>query len=109
MDLRSGDMKTVREEPDGNDGVNDKLPEADDLDLPDGYRRAASYLSIGKIYLLDSLPLQEPLRREHIKPRLLGHWGTTLGLNFIYIHLSRALRAQDVQCHFRLPARPWRS
>ena len=53
-------MRTVREEPDGNDEVNDKLPEADDLDLLYGYRRAASYLSIGEIYLLDNPPRQEP-------------------------------------------------
>ena len=54
-----------------------------DLDLLDRYWRAANYLSVGQIYLLDNPLLREPLRPEHIKPRLLGHWGTTPGLNFI--------------------------
>ena len=62
----------------------------------DRYWRAANYLSVGQIYLLDNPLLQEPLRPEHIKPRLLGHWGTTPGLNFIYAHLNRAIRARDL-------------
>jgi xylulose-5-phosphate/fructose-6-phosphate phosphoketolase len=53
------------------------------VDGIDAYRRAANYLSVGQIYLLDNLLLTEPLKLEHIKPRLLGHWGTTPGLNFI--------------------------
>jgi xylulose-5-phosphate/fructose-6-phosphate phosphoketolase len=57
----------------------------------DAYWRAANYLSIGQIYLQDNPLLEEPLRREHIKPRLLGHWGTTTGLNFIYVHLNRLI------------------
>jgi xylulose-5-phosphate/fructose-6-phosphate phosphoketolase len=69
---------------------------ADDLDLLDRYWRAANYLSVGQIYLLDNPLLKEPLRPEHIKPRLLGHWGTTPGLNFIYAHLNRAIRSQDL-------------
>jgi xylulose-5-phosphate/fructose-6-phosphate phosphoketolase len=69
---------------------------ADDLDLLDRYWRAANYLSVGQIYLLDNPLLREPLRKEHIKPRLLGHWGTTPGLNFIYAHLNRAIRALDL-------------
>jgi xylulose-5-phosphate/fructose-6-phosphate phosphoketolase len=56
--------------------------------------RAANYLSIGQIYLLENPLLREPLRPEHIKPRLLGHWGTTPGLNFIYAHMNRAIRAR---------------
>lgn len=67
-----------------------------DLDLLDRYWRAANYLSVGQIYLLDNPLLREPLRPEHIKPRLLGHWGTTPGLNFIYAHLNRVIRALDV-------------
>lgn len=67
-----------------------------DLDLLDRYWRAANYLSVGQIYLLDNPLLHEPLRPEHIKPRLLGHWGTTPGLNFIYAHLNRAIRAFDL-------------
>jgi xylulose-5-phosphate/fructose-6-phosphate phosphoketolase len=57
----------------------------------DAYWRAANYLSVGQIYLLDNPLLNEPLRAEHIKPRLLGHWGTTPGLNFIYVHLNRII------------------
>jgi xylulose-5-phosphate/fructose-6-phosphate phosphoketolase len=67
-----------------------------DLDRLDRYWRAANYLSVGQIYLLDNPLLREPLRPEHIKPRLLGHWGTTPGLNFIYAHLNRAIRALDL-------------
>jgi xylulose-5-phosphate/fructose-6-phosphate phosphoketolase len=67
-----------------------------DLELLDRYWRAANYLSVGQIYLLDNALLREPLRPEHIKPRLLGHWGTTPGLNFIYAHLNRAIRARDL-------------
>ncbi|MDU1671621.1 MAG: phosphoketolase, partial [Bradyrhizobium sp.] len=69
---------------------------ADDLDLLDRYWRAANYLSVGQIYLLDNALLREPLQPQHIKPRLLGHWGTTPGLNFIYAHLNRAIRMQDL-------------
>jgi xylulose-5-phosphate/fructose-6-phosphate phosphoketolase len=67
-----------------------------ELDLIDGYWRAANYLSVGQIYLLDNPLLREPLKPEHIKPRLLGHWGTTPGLNFIYAHLNRVIRARDL-------------
>src|SRR5204863_3060670 len=62
----------------------------------DAYWRAANYLAVGQIYLLDNPLLREPLRPEHIKPRLLGHWGTTPGLNFIYAHLNRAIRIHDL-------------
>ena len=60
------------------------------------YWRAANYLSVGQIYLLDNPLLKEPLAAAHIKPRLLGHWGTTPGLNFIYAHLNRVIREQDL-------------
>ncbi|HJQ74745.1 MAG TPA: phosphoketolase family protein, partial [Gaiellaceae bacterium] len=63
-----------------------------DLRLLDAYWRAANYLSVGQIYLLDNPLLREPLLPEHVKPRLLGHWGTTPGLNFLYTHLNRAIR-----------------
>jgi xylulose-5-phosphate/fructose-6-phosphate phosphoketolase len=69
---------------------------ADDLDRLDRYWRAANYLSVGQIYLLDNPLLKEPLRLDHIKPRLLGHWGTTPGLNFLYAHLNRLIRASDL-------------
>ncbi|MCW3095902.1 MAG: phosphoketolase [Chthonomonadaceae bacterium] len=60
------------------------------------YWRAANYLSVGQIYLLDNPLLKEPLKREHIKPRLLGHWGTTPGLNFIYVHMNRIIKKYDL-------------
>ncbi len=62
----------------------------------DAYWRASNYLSVGQIYLFDNPLLQEPLKREHIKPRLLGHWGTTPGLNFLYVHLNRVIRNHDL-------------
>src|SRR5215471_13550229 len=57
----------------------------------DAWWRAANYLSVGQTYLYDNPLLKEPLKKEHVKPRLLGHWGTTPGLNFIYVHLNRAI------------------
>ncbi len=66
------------------------------LNKIDMYWRAANYLSVGQIYLLDNQLLREPLKIEHIKPRLLGHWGTTPGLNFIYAHLNRVIKAMDL-------------
>jgi xylulose-5-phosphate/fructose-6-phosphate phosphoketolase len=68
----------------------------DELGAIDAYWRAANYLSVGQIYLLDNPLLRQPLTPEHIKPRLLGHWGTTPGLNFIYAHLNRAIRKYDL-------------
>ena len=69
---------------------------ADELHRIHAYWRAANYLSVGQIYLLDNPLLKEPLRLAHIKPRLLGHWGTTPGLNFIYAHLNRVIRKADL-------------
>ena len=69
---------------------------ADELRLIDAYWRAANYLSVGQIYLLSNPLLKEPLVAEHIKPRLLGHFGTTPGLNFIYVHMNRAIRQRDL-------------
>ncbi len=67
-----------------------------ELALMDSWWRAANYLSVGQIYLLDNPLLREPLTLTHIKPRLLGHWGTTPGLNFIYVHLNRVIKARDL-------------
>jgi phosphoketolase len=67
-----------------------------ELNLIDGWWRAANYLSVGQIYLLDNPLLKDALAIEHIKPRLLGHWGTTPGLNFIYVHLNRIIKARDL-------------
>src|SRR2546422_2601695 len=69
---------------------------AKELKVIDAYWRAANYLSVGQIYLLDNPLLKEPLKLEHIKPRLLGHWGTTPGLNFIYVHLNRLIKKYDL-------------
>src|SRR5499427_51995 len=73
---------------------------ADELHAIDAWWRAANYLSVGQIYLLDNPLLREPLRAEHIKPRLLGHFGTTPGLNLLYAHLNRAIRARDLSTIF---------
>ncbi|MFT5506589.1 MAG: xylulose-5-phosphate/fructose-6-phosphate phosphoketolase, partial [Gammaproteobacteria bacterium] len=72
----------------------------DELDKINAYWRAANYLSVGQIYLLDNPLLKEPLSIEHIKPRLLGHWGTTPGLNFIYAHLNRLICKHDLNMLF---------
>jgi xylulose-5-phosphate/fructose-6-phosphate phosphoketolase len=69
---------------------------AEELRLIDAYWRAANYLSVGQVYLLDNPLLREPLRPEHVKPRLLGHFGTVPGLNLIYVHLNRAIRERDL-------------
>ncbi|AXT86592.1 phosphoketolase [Aeromicrobium sp. A1-2] len=68
----------------------------DELELIDAYWRAANYLSVGQIYLMDNPLLREPLRPEHVKPRLLGHWGTTPGLNLLYAHMNRVIRDRDL-------------
>ena len=75
--------------------VQEPLTESE-LDALDAWWRAANYLSVGQIYLLGNPLLAEPLRPEHVKPRLLGHWGTTPGLNLIYAHLNRVIRNQDL-------------
>ena len=69
---------------------------AREAELIDAYWRAANYLSVGQIYLLDNPLLKEALKPEHVKPRLLGHWGTTPGLNFIYVHLNRVIKARNL-------------
>ena len=74
---------------DGDTPLDNPLSE-EDLQRLDAYWRAANYLSVGQIYLRDNPLLREPLRHEHIKARLLGHWGTTPGLNFILVHLNRS-------------------
>ena len=76
-------------------GPSDSIT-AIELERIDAYWRAANYLSVGQIYLLDNPLLREPLQTKHIKPRLLGHWGTTPGLNFIYAHMNRLIRARDL-------------
>src|SRR5579872_5664945 len=72
----------------------------EELRLIDAYWRAANYLSVGQIYLFDNPLLREPLKIEQIKPRLLGHWGTTPGLNFVYAHLNRVIKKRDLNMMF---------
>ena len=73
---------------------------AEELRRMNDYWCAANYLSVGQIYLYANPLLREPLKLEHIKPRLLGHWGTTPGLNFIYVHCNRAIRKFDLNMIF---------
>ncbi|WP_104112080.1 phosphoketolase [Arthrobacter sp. N199823] len=75
----------------------DRVLTPDQLQRIHAWWRAANYLSVGQIYLMDNPLLHEPLLPEHIKPRLLGHWGTTPGLNFIYAHLNRAIMERDLE------------
>src|SRR6516162_7484473 len=72
----------------------------DELAAIDAYWRAANYLTVGQIYLQENALLREPLRPEHIKPRLLGHWGTSPGLSLIYAHLNRIIVEQDAHVLF---------
>jgi xylulose-5-phosphate/fructose-6-phosphate phosphoketolase len=76
--------------------VQSRILTDDQLDRIDAWWRAANYLSVGQIYLMANPLLREPLRPEHVKPRLLGHWGTTPGLNFLYAHLNRAISERDL-------------
>src|SRR6476646_4545319 len=76
-------------------------PENDPFDADlfrkiDAWWRAANYLSVGQTYLYDNPLLKQPLKKEHVKPRLVGHWGTTPGLNFIYVHLNRIISERDL-------------
>jgi xylulose-5-phosphate/fructose-6-phosphate phosphoketolase len=90
-------MTSLEQRPSASGTAHGSGPlDEEQLRLIDAYWRAANYLSVGQIYLLDNPLLREPLRAEHIKPRLLGHWGTTPGLNLIYAHLNRAIRERDL-------------
>ena len=77
---------TTKRQPKGQAALS-----ATELQKIDALWRASNYLSVGQIYLLDNPLLRKPLAREHIKPRLLGHWGTSPGLNFLYAHLNRVI------------------
>src|ERR1043165_6013225 len=70
------------------------------LSKMNAYWRASNFLSVGQIYLYDNPLLKKPLKIEHVKPRLLGHWGTTPGLNFLYVHLNRVIKDQDLNMIF---------
>ncbi|HZZ77388.1 MAG TPA: phosphoketolase family protein [Gemmataceae bacterium] len=93
--MKTAATDTKRKNVDGQKSAPEALG-AEELRLMDAYWRAANYLSVGQIYLLDNPLLREPLKREHIKPRLLGHWGTTPGLNFLYVHLNRVIKRDDL-------------
>jgi xylulose-5-phosphate/fructose-6-phosphate phosphoketolase len=87
---------TASSEPSPAENVPTNILSAEEVRKMNAYWRAANYLSVGQIYLMDNPLLKEPLRLEHVKPRLLGHWGTTPGLNFIYVHLNRLIRKHDL-------------
>ena len=103
----STDGATSAEVATGPAEVQGPLSESE-LRLIDAYWRAANYLSVGQIYLLANPLLREPLVPEHVKPRLLGHWGTTPGLNFIYAHMNRVIRSWDLDAIYRHGSRAWR-
>ena len=94
MALTSTDLKRKTE--DGSRAGAAGPLSAEELGKMDAYWRASNYLSVGQIYLLDNPLLKEPLEREHIKPRLLGHWGTSPGLNMICVHLNRIIKRDDL-------------
>ncbi len=78
-----------------------------ELERLDRWWRTANYLSVGQIYLLDNPLLRERLQPEHVKPRLLGHWGTTPGLNFIYAHMNRAINARGISTIYIIRTGTW--
>src|SRR5579864_8171887 len=80
--------------------VNEKPLSSEELRKTEIYWRACNYLSLGMIYLQENPLLTEPLRPEHIKNRLLGHWGSSPGLSFVYVHLSRLIRKYDLNMIF---------
>ena len=79
-----------------NRPLSGAAPSDEDLRLMDAWWRAANYLSVGQIYLLDNPLLERALERADLKPRLLGHFGTTPGLNFVYVHLNRVIKARNL-------------
>jgi xylulose-5-phosphate/fructose-6-phosphate phosphoketolase len=93
------DTRDTLQAPTATRGTRHPLDERE-LALIDGWWRAANYLSVGQIYLMGNPLLREPLTLAHVKPRLLGHWGTTPGLNFVYAHMNRVIRAHDLSAIF---------
>src|SRR5262249_50617274 len=81
---------------------------AEELRKMDAYFRALNYLTVGQIYLLDNPLLKEPLKREHIKPRLLGHWGTSPGLNMLCVYLNRVIKRDDLNMIYIIDPGPRR-
>jgi len=91
-DLEEFIMSTLQSRPLPIESTSQGPLTSEELRKLDAYWRAANYLSVGQIYLYANPLLREPLELKHIKPRLLGHWGTTPGLNFIYVHLNRLIK-----------------
>src|SRR6201991_2540234 len=90
-------LETTMSRQSAADGTRTEKPlSTDELHLVDAYWRASNYLSVGQIYLMDNPLLRKPLKREHIKPRLLGHWGTSPGLNMLCVHLNRVIKRDDL-------------
>src|SRR5439155_7555538 len=96
QDRRRGHHRPVRIENPGRSPSMSSNPSPELLSKMEAYWRAANYLSVGQIYLRDNPLLREPLQLQHVKPRLLGHWGTTPGLNFVYVHANRVIKARDL-------------
>src|SRR5882672_6704524 len=94
MTLASSDVK--RKTGEGSKAAAAGPLPAEELRKIHAYWRAANYLSVGQIYLMDNPLLKEPLQLKHVKPRLLGHWGTTSGQNFLYVHLNRVIKEHDL-------------
>ena len=94
--MASTKTATLQKRPTGRKSAAAGPLAADELRSMDAYWRASNYLSVGQIYLLDNPLLKEKLKREHIKPRLLGHWGTSPGLNMLYVHLNRVIKRDDL-------------
>ncbi len=91
------------------DGALPDAMDAGEIALLDAWWRAANYLSVGQVYLLANPLLREPLNIHHVKPRLLGHWGTVPGLNFVYAHLNRVIKARGLNVLFIAGPRTWRA
>src|SRR5579863_2862202 len=93
--------QTVQSRSDGLEVVTSSRPlDSDELHKIDAYWRAANYLSVGQIYLYDNPLLREPLTLAHVKPLVVGHWGTTPGQNFIYVHLNRVIKKYDLDMFY---------
>ena len=101
MTATTAKPETTRQEPNRNDSTQGPLS-PDQLHKIDAYFRAANYLSVGQIYLKDNPLLEHPLTLDDVKPRLLGHWGTTPGLNFLYVHWNRLIKERQREQTFSL-------
>src|SRR5215468_7561752 len=89
-------MSTLLSDDSSKASISTGALSSEELRKMNAYWRAANYLSVGQIYLYANPLLREPLKLDHIKPRLLGHWGTTPGLNFIYVHMNRVIKKYDL-------------